>query len=948
MHPTPVFTAWLLLAAAFTVRIPFPVLSGPAATLHAQQHASQQAPQHAPQQAQALDTARGDSIPTARIDAVAREFIATVPTRTVVLGDGERTVMAPRRPRIGLVLSGGGARGIAQIGVLRALEEAGIRPDFIVGTSIGAIVGGLYAAGYNARRLEQAIHGINWENALRLSDEADRSALSVEQKSLSDRSILTLGFDGLQPVLPRAVSNGQRLTNLLNELTLQGLYHSEDFDSLGIPFRAVATDLVSGRSVVLGSGSLSECLRASATLPVMYAAVQRDSMLLVDGGLLANIPCDVAAEAGCEYIIAVNTTSPLRAPDRIGTALEIIDQVFNVVMIPHHQTQLALADAVITPDLGAFPGTDFARIDSLIALGYRAGREWTARVHGDLSRHMAASMPYPPRALASYVATPVSVTQSDDPWFSRAHGLDEIYQKAILTASDERNLRVEVRLDHAEGRATIHAQDAARVAAVRIHGSTVLSAASLSGIETRWTGQPVSASLERELREYILEDYRRNGYSLAMVDAIRFADDGSVDVHIDEQIIGAISVVGNTRTNDVVILREIPLRAGEVFRVEDMRRGMDNLLALDLFHQVAYDIRQVDGRTNLIIRVVERPSQELLTGLLVDNERNAQIGLMLRDANFLGTGAEIAATFFSGENNREYRLRYSSNRMFYTPVTARVEGYYGFRDYNNYVDVADVPANRFAREVDMVYRAITYGASAAIGLNVERLGNLVGMLRYEQQRIRTDEFRLPAAEAISEDHRLVALSLSTTVDTQDRYPYPRSGILFTAEYASAQTALGSEAAFTRLTAGYEFYVPLIPDILVAHPRMRFGYGDRSMPRTEEFRIGGLSSFIGMRENEFTGRQTAQVGIELRYTFPVRVLFDTYLSARYDLGRVWANPELIKLEDLRHGIGLVLGLDTPIGAADFGIGRSFFLQESTAEFPIKTGPLNLYFSIGAKF
>src|SRR5690606_25285707 len=127
------------------------------------------------------------------------------------------------------------------------------------------------------------------------------------------------------------------------------------------------------------------------------------------------------------------------------------------------------------------------------------------------------------------------------------------------------------------------------------------------------------------------------------------------------------------------------------------------------------------------------------------------------------------------ESNREYRLRYSSNRVFYTPVTARVEGYYGFRDYNHYIDVDGLPGNRFAREVDMVYRTITYGASAAVGLNVERLGNLVGMLRFEQQRIRTDQFRLPDAQPIDENHRLVELSLSTTIDTQDRYPYPRSG-----------------------------------------------------------------------------------------------------------------------------------------------------------------------------
>ena len=874
-------------------------------------------------------------------------FLVRVPVRESTLAGSGRTITAPWRPKIGLVLSGGGARGLAQIGVIRALEEAGIRPDFIVGTSIGSIIGGLYASGYNARRLEKAIRGIDWGKALRLSDEADRSSLSVEQKTISDRSILTLRFDGLQPMLPQAVSNGQRLTNLLNELTLQGVYHANDFDDLGIPFRAVATDLVSGRRVVLGDGSLAECMRASSTVPVMYAAVSRDSMMLVDGGLLSNIACDVAVDAGCDFIIAVNTTSGMRKPDELGSALEIIDQVFNVVMIPQNDKQLALADAVITPELGTLSGTDFTQVDSLIRIGYESSVRMASELRLRLVAAATGRMQRPSTALASYNLRPCMSDQDDDPWFSGRHALDEIYSKAVLLAEDGRYSNVEVALNAGDGSALISAGNTTRLADLRIQGSRLLSDAALVGIQTRWKGQPVNAEFGKELSEYILEDYRQNGYSLAHIDSLHISDDGQSTVFINEGIVGRISVTGNTRTNHVVILREIPLREGEVFRLVDMKRGMENLLALNLFHHVSYDILMDERQTHLVIRVVERPSQELQTALLVDNERNAQIGLLLRDANFLGTGTEIFGSFFSGQSNREYHLGYSTNRMFYTPFSARVEGYYGFRDYNNYIDVRDLPDNRFDREVDLVYRSISYGALAAFGLDVQRFGKLLGTLRFEQQRIRTDQLRIPDAEPIEEDHLLVALSVSTTVDTQDRYPYPRKGILFAAEYTSAQTALGSEVAFTRLTAGYDFFVPMIPDVLVVHPRLLFGYGDKTMPRAEEFRIGGLSSFMGMRENEYVGRQIALASLELRYSLPLRILFDTYLSVRYDMGRTWSNPELIKLDELRHGVGFQLGLDTPIGPADFGIGRSFYFQKSSADIPVRLGALNLYFSIGAK-
>ncbi|MGB5075501.1 MAG: patatin-like phospholipase family protein [Bacteroidota bacterium] len=905
--------------------------------IHAQQSGSVRLPVPAPDSAQSQNAAAAVST---------SPFLVSVPMKQVTLPGGEVQGRAPWRPCLGLVLSGGGARGLAQIGVLRAFEEAGIRPDFIAGTSVGSIIGGLYASGYNARRLENAVHRIDWKTVLQLSDEADRSLLAVDQKPISDRSILTLRFDGLQPVLPQAVSNGQRLTNLLNELALQGLYHEDDFDQLGIPFRAVATDLYTGKRVIMSSGSLAESMRASSTLPVVYAAVARDSMLLVDGGLMSNIPVDIAVDAGCELIVAVNTTSPLRRSGQINNALETIDQVFNVIMAPQSEGQLELADIVVTPELDDLSGIDFTLADTLIALGYAAGRNAVAKLQSRLTEAAAARMPKPAIVADTYYAALVSDLNNPDPWFKESHTLSDIYLKAVMFSQDEKYSSVNLRI-YEDGRAEILLESAPRLTAIEIIGSQLLSQADLAGIQSRWVGQPLVADLPRQVSEYILEDYRNRSYSLAHIDSIWIGHLGVLRVWVDEGVIGSITVSGNTRTNDVVILRELPMQAGEVFRMTQMKKGMENLLALSLFHHVSYDIERDEGRTHIVVRVVERPSQELQTGILVDNERNAQLGLLLRDANFLGTGTEIAATFFSGQNNREYSLRYSTNRMFYTPFSARIEGYFGFRDYNNYEDVQGLPPERFDRELTYVYRDIAYGTAASFGLYVQRFGNLLGTLRFEQQRIRTDQILKMDAEPLNEDHLLVELSFSSTIDTQDRYPYPRQGLLFEAEYASAQATLGSEVAFTRLTIGYDFYVPVIPDKLVLHPRFLFGYGDKTMPRSEEFRLGGLASFMGMRENEFNGRQIMLGSAEVRYTLPVRILFDSYLSVRYDLGRTWENPELIKIEDLRHGIGLKLGLDTPIGPADFAIGRSFYFLRNNSSTPIRWGTTNFYFSIGVR-
>jgi len=258
-----------------------------------------------------------------------------------------------RRPRVGLVLSGGGARGAAQIGVLKVLERHKIPIDFIAATSMGAIVGGLYASGYTTAEIESLALTTNWDELLSFSDEAKRTDLAIDQKLAADWSFLVVRFEGLQPVIPHAVSSGQRLTNFLSEQTLQALYHPDPtFDDLKIPFRAVTTDLVSGKRIVLDRGSLAQALRASATVLLLFNPIEQDSMRLVDGGLVSNIPVDVARDAGCDIVLAVNSTSGLRTADEMTAPWQTADQIMGIMMQLSNQEQLKLADITITPEIG--------------------------------------------------------------------------------------------------------------------------------------------------------------------------------------------------------------------------------------------------------------------------------------------------------------------------------------------------------------------------------------------------------------------------------------------------------------------------------------------------------------------------------------------------------------------------------------------------------------------
>jgi len=217
---------------------------------------------------------------------------------------------AADHPKIGLALSGGGARGGAHVGVLKALEELGIQVDYIAGTSMGAIIGGLYASGYTADEIEVVLVETDWKTAL--TDSPARRDRTMRKKELESQFLIPyrLGFNKGKIQLPLGAIEGQHLDQIFQELFLP-VIGIHDFDLLPIPFRAVATDLVSGEAVVLSSGSLPDVVRASMSVPAVFAPVKINGRLLVDGGMSNNLPVNIVRQMGADIVIAVDISSPL-------------------------------------------------------------------------------------------------------------------------------------------------------------------------------------------------------------------------------------------------------------------------------------------------------------------------------------------------------------------------------------------------------------------------------------------------------------------------------------------------------------------------------------------------------------------------------------------------------------------------------------------------------------
>ncbi len=319
------------------------------------------------------------------------------------------TPFSAERPRIGLVLSGGGARGAAHVGVIQALEQMRIPIDAVAGTSMGAVVGGLYAAGLSGEEIATLFRTLDWQELLR--DRAPRRDLVYRRKQ-DDRGILARGSLGFSPgdgvVLPLGLVQGQKITQLLRNATLR-VADVQDFDRLPIPFRALATDLESGEPVVLRSGDLATVLRASMSAPGVLAPVEIDGRLLVDGGLVDNLPVSLARQMGVDVLIAVDVSFPLADRAGLESALDVTNQMIGIMVRRGTRSSRALLgaqDVLIEPDLGPMTAVEFARVPQVMEAGEAATQSVGAQL---------AALSQPPERYASYVASRTRTVDINEP-----------------------------------------------------------------------------------------------------------------------------------------------------------------------------------------------------------------------------------------------------------------------------------------------------------------------------------------------------------------------------------------------------------------------------------------------------------------------------------------------------------------------------------------------------
>ncbi|MBP6335921.1 MAG: patatin-like phospholipase family protein [Bacteroidia bacterium] len=294
------------------------------------------------------------------------------------------TLITAQRPKVGLVLSGGGAKGISHIGILQAIDSAGLKIDYLTGTSMGSVVGGLYSIGYSGNQLEELVSKLDWD--VLLSNKPHYGFISIDEKDEYGQYSAEIGLKNLKPQIATGLIESEELWITLNELFLP-VYDVKDFSKFNIPFKCLAMDLATGEALVMSKGEIVTAIRSSMAIPSVFTAVEYDSTKLVDGGLIRNFPVRDVKEMGADIVIGVNLFPGLFNVSQLNTALDVFYQVTQYRDAEDLIEEKKMCDLIIEPPLDGYSAGSFADSDAIMKIGKE-----TAKLYYPYFKHLADSL----------------------------------------------------------------------------------------------------------------------------------------------------------------------------------------------------------------------------------------------------------------------------------------------------------------------------------------------------------------------------------------------------------------------------------------------------------------------------------------------------------------------------------------------------------------------------
>ncbi len=789
--------------------------------------------------------------------------------------------------KIALVLSGGGARGFAQIGVLEILDSIGIEPDIVIGTSIGSVIGGLYCTGYSPSKLESLAVSMSWDDLF--SDASRRTSLFLTQRESSENYFLTLRFMAGKPFLPSGYISAQRLLDVLTQLTAPAMIlYGKNFDNFQIPFRSVATDIRDGSAVVISEGNLSEAMRASISVPLIFTPFPFESLLCVDGGLKMPVPVEVAKMEKCTKIIAVNTTAEFIPQNQLKNATDIGEQATTIMQSDIIEKEKSQSDVWLEPQLHGWRSTDFSNIEKLIAIGRESARKSIPQILKILDS--AEDIEENVRVDSVVINLPRS--PSLDLPKPNIYSMDSLQKIADALKKDVFLENVVCSLSLSDTNILyISADRAHKFSTIEIDGDTVLLED--ADIEPR-----VKIDCDYESALYVLDSLlnkiHEGGYIIAKWDTI-FSSKDTVYAFLDGGRIKKIRFSGNKLTRDWVLESHIKIDVGDFFRIDKIKQSIESIYSTGLFNWVSFDIAESGNNCDVLtFKVSEKPNIALRFGLRYDNINDAEVGIGIFDDNFLGTALRPSVAGFGGRRRQSVDISLDADKIWKTAATAKISARYRREKYDHFTDFEIVRSDW----VEYVSGKI------AFGMQLRKFGAFLGEIESRKIGITPDR-----REDTVQHYTVHKLRLKLTVDTYDKRQFPTSGNFTSLTFETSQDILGGQTSFTKYFGHLAKYHTI--GWLTIHGWGVVGYLAGTPPFFERFTLASGERYFGFRGDEMLGDEILSTGIEFRINFRKR-LKRSYLIAGIDMENLFVKDQPAEKAKTIWGVGTGIGIETPLG------------------------------------
>ena len=872
--------------------------------------------------------------------------------------------MRPARKTVGLALSGGGANGLSQIGVLKAFDEKGVPVDFIAGTSIGAIIGGLYSCGYSPDSLEEIVHSLPWQSIISFNNDYARSNIFLEQQRIRDRASIALRFKKLKLLMPKSLNSAQKMTETLDLLILNGLYKSSgEFSSLPVNFRAVSTDIVSGKRITLTNGSLSEAMRASSTVPILFEPVIRDGYELVDGGLVANLPVDELDTFKAHYKIAVDTHGSMYTKgEELDLPWKAADQTMTILTKLQYPSQLAKADIVITPDLNDHKATDFSDITSLIESGYTKGKVLAETIKQSIAIETPRST-----VIREYSKTVIFPDESPD---FREHFL--IVSGIVRNAADPAKTlhellatdlftKVYAELDNRHKRVTFHLYPLPRINKINLEGGPP-DALTVDEIESCFrpiTGVLYTNAAGTKVLEALINKYRNKGFPLVTIEGTSFSG-STLQVKVSSGKSDGIEFQRDKNITGITsIKREIKIDTTQPLQFKKAEESVDNLYETGAFNCVslsADSYAQSDTGRNTLLKfsLEEKNPSVLRLGLRYDETNNAQFLLDFRNENLGGTTSSIGGWVKEGKRNNLINIEFNIPRIESTHFTMSSRVFYDQHLFDNRdINFSTAFFNSHSNGTS-TYGIQKYGISSGFGTRINKNGQFIVDMTF-QNSLSYAEQGQGGTKLSTAQSNMISIGSQFTLDSRNDPLIPTSGNYTNFRYSNFSESLNVHDIFWQISGNHEENIRLGRKTTLQLTGL-FGLSSVSVPLSEKFFLGGPGTsysqrFIGLKENDLPGNDIAALGIHLRYRPSYTLFFPTSFVLHYNVGNSWIDRDDISFSQLIHGTGTSMIWETPLGPARFTVSKAFaFLKSATnsASSSLGFSDTIFYFSLGHDF